>query len=342
MSMRQSTPTVRERTRRRLASVGAFASLALAVFLVGACDRANESYAARPQLEGSVHLTAESDTLQPLRLQIHRDSLWVSYRGLPRLDVYDLSLVRLASIALTDPEPVQPSAFAVTDSAIYVCDHAKGTIVAYDRSGSYLASFGTLPDGETRLSPLALTHFGGVLYVADMALRQILAVSVADAPGITERGELILTVPGEGDQALGFPSALHVTADGRLLVGDAEQGVIRVFTCDGREVYGFEPVPGQTELSPQGIATDARRDPTLQDDSSFDPSGLREEGRFHVLDSYSGRVHMFNPLGHYVDSYPEPGKLERPAGIAIDRDGGRVFVADPPSRRIHVFATRQG
>ncbi len=335
----------RARLGRRGRLCGFPAAVILVASLVGACERAadsDDSYAARPQLRDSVHLTAAGDTLQPLRLQVHRDSLWVSYRGVPRLDVYDLSLTRLASVPLTDPEPVQPSAFAVTDSAIYVCDHSNGMIVAYDRSGTYLDSFGTLPDGETRLSPLALTHFGGVLYVADIALRQILAVSVADAPGITETGELILTIPGDLDQELGFPSAVHVTADGRLLVGDAESGTIRVFTCDGREMYGFETVPDQTALSPQGIASDGRVDPSLQDDSSFDPSGLRAEGRFHVIDSHAGRVHMFNPLGRYVASYPEPGKLERPASIAIDRTEGRIFVADPPSRLIHVFATRQG
>jgi sugar lactone lactonase YvrE len=256
--------------------------------------------------------------------------------------VYDLSLVPLTSITLRGPTPVQPSAFAVTDAAIYVCDHAKGVIVAYDRSGAYVDSYGTLPNGETRLSPLTLTHFGGVIYVADIALRRILAISVADAPGITERGELILTIPGDRDQELGFPSAVHVTPDGRLLVGDAESGVIRVFTCDGREMYGFEAVPGQTVLSPQGIARDDRMDPSLQDDSSFDPSGLRAAGRFHVLDSSSGRVHVFNPLGRYVTSYPEPGELQRPASIAIDRAGARVFVADPPSCQIHIFGTGQG
>ena len=314
----------------------------LVALLAGACERAGDPYAALPQLQGSFHLTADGDTLEPLRLQIHRDSLWVSYRGLPRLDVYDLSLTRLASVPLTDPEPVLPSAFAVTDSAIYVCDHAKGMIVVYDREGKYIDSFGTLPDGETRLSPLALTHFGGVLYVADISLRQILALSVTDAPGLTERGELIVTIPGDRGRGLGFPSAVHVTADGRLLVGDAESGVIRVFTCDGREIYDFDAVPGRAELSPQGIASDDRVDPSLQDDSSFDPSGLRAEGRFHVLDSFSGHVHMFNPLGRYVASYPERGDLGRPAGIAIDRTGGRVFVADPPSRRIHVFGTKEG
>ncbi len=256
--------------------------------------------------------------------------------------MFDLSLTRLGSVSLTGPEPVQPSAFAVTDSAIYVSDHGKGVVLAYDRAGGFLDSYGMLPDGETRLSPLALTHFGGVLYVADMTLRRVLAVSVADAPGITERGELILSIPEEPVRELGFPSAVHVTPDGRLLVGDADSGVIRVFTCDGREMYEFETIPGQTALSPQGFASDDRADPSLQDDSSFDPSGIRDEGRFHVLDSYNGRVHMFNPVGRYVASYPEPGRLERPSGIAIDRTGGRVFIVDPPSRLIHVFDTRRG
>ena len=47
---------------------------------------------------------------------------------------------------------------------------------------------------------------------------------MADAPGITETGELILTIPTSEEQELGFPSAVYVTEDGRLLVGDAATG----------------------------------------------------------------------------------------------------------------------
>ncbi len=320
---------------------GAAALIALAI-LAAACDRAADPYAADPyavvpELDRSVVLFEDGDSLRPVRLQIHRDTLWVSYLGVSRLDAYDLALERVRSIPLLDPEPVQPTAFAVTDSAIYVCDHARGAIVVYDREGAYVDSFGKLPDGATRLAPLALTHFGGVLYVADMTQRQILAVSMANAAGITEIGELILSIPGSDQPPLGLPSTVHVTPDGRLVVGDAKAGQIRVFTCDGRAIYRFDDVPDQTELSPQAIDTDRLRDPTLQDESTFDPSGLPAQGRFHVLDSLTGRVHLFNPLGRYIASYPEIGVMERPAGIAIDRGSGRVFVADPPAQRIHVF-----
>lgn len=301
-----------------------------------------DPFSALPGLEREVTLVAEGDTLHPVRLQIHDGHLWVSYRRQARIDVYSLDVQRVESIRLEVPEPVLPSAFVVTDSLLIVADHSKGMVLAYDAQGALLESFGRMPDQETGLSPLSVTYYGGVAYVADMSQRRILAVSMADAPGITEPGELILTIPRESEPSLGLPSAVHVTEDGRLLAGDATAGQVRVFTCDGRSVYRFDAVPGVQTIAPQGFALDDVVDPELQDPSVFDPSGVRQMGRVHVVDGLHGVVRVYNPLGKYVLTYPAGPRLAAPSGIAIDPSSNRIFVADAPTGRILVYRYEDG
>ena len=284
-----------------------------------------------------VHLTDETGHLEPSRLQVRGDTLFVSYNGLPRIDYYDFELNLLGSLDLQAPSRILPTTFAVTDTSIVVSDHVRGLVAIFDRTGRYLDSFSTLPDGETHLAPLALTCFSGTVYVADVAQKLVLAISLNNAPNITERGELILTIPVREAGTLKFPSAVMVTADGRLLVGDAGAAKIAVFTCDGRKVYDFDSVPHLEAMAPQAIAMDGLPDPGLQDESSFDPSGIRAQGRYHVADGLNGRIHMFNPLGTYLGSYPDDIPLAGPTGIAIDQAGGRIFVADPSQARILVY-----
>ena len=326
---------VEGRCRFRRAALTRMVVGGVLAFLASGC--AEDDYSRAPEFERLVQLDENHPGLEPARLQILGDSLYVSFNGLPRLEVYDLDLNPLGGIDLVAPEPILPTSFAVTDSQIIVTDHGKGIVARFDRQGRYLDSFGTLPDGATRLAPIAVTCFAGMAYVADMNQKKVLAISLNDIPGIIEKGEMVLTIPGENGPPVGFPSTVFVTEDGRLLIGDAAKGMVRVFTCDGRSIYEFDPVPGVEKLAPQGFAVDGMIDPLAQDEHSADPSGIRNQGRLHLADGYNGRVHMFSPLGRYLCSYPPDTRLAGPAGIAIDRLGNRVYVADPTAVRILVY-----
>ncbi len=285
-------------------------------------------------------LTDEDDSLRPVRLRLVHDTLFVSYRGLPRIDMYDSGLIRIGSIELTQPEPVYPTSFFLTDSLLVVTDHARHLVVIYDRPGNLITSFGTLPDGVTPLSPFSIYCYGGVAYIGDAALRKIMAVSITDAEGITELGELILTIPNDTLHQIIFPSAVYVTRDGRLVAGDAGEGDMKVFTCDGRFVYKFDAVITEAPIAPQGIDMDNVADPSMQDSSSFDPSGVREMGRFHVVDANNRQVHMFNSLGKYISSYDIGDQEGRPSDLAVDRKRNRVLIADPAAGAIIIYRYR--
>ncbi len=299
-----------------------------------------ELYKAPPIFSGAKTIIAENDTLMPVNLQIFKDTLFVSYNHRSAIDIFTPGLDKIGTIDLTDPEPILPTSFAITDSQIFVSDHAKKVIAIYDRKGAFKESFGLLPDGITQLSPFDLTHYGGVLYVSDIGLGKVLAISVTNAKDITEIGELILKIPSDTTQTIGFPASLDITFDGRLFVGDAQNAIVKVFTCDGRHIYNFDTVPTMKPFSPMGFAMDSRIDPSMQDTSSFDPSGIRSMGRIHVVDPNNSTVHIFNPLGKYISSYAFNEKLVKPSDIAIDRKRGRIFIADPQARQVFVYIYR--
>lgn len=275
--------------------------------------------------------------IKPVRIVFYKDTLFISYTSESRIDLFTINFEYIKTINLIDPEPVFPTNFVVSDSLIIVADHAKGALVIYDKDGSFNNSFGLLPDQETRLSPFGLAFYGGVIYTGDAALRKIMAISFADAPGITEKGELILTFPHDSTNYLGFPATLYVTYDGRLLVGDAAKGKILVFTCDGRFIYDFDSLSAYKNMAPLGITLDWLPDPSMQDSTTFDPSGIKEMGRFHITDGNNDVVHMYNPLGKYIGSYPDDNRLTKPSGIAYDTKRKLIYIADPGAGKIFVY-----
>lgn len=326
-------------TMRQL-TILSLAAFLLAVACVDQSHDAAPPFERLPQLLGTHSLTHGDVAISPARIEIVGDTLFISSSQYPRIDKYDYDLNMIGSTALTYPKPVYPTDFKVTDSLLIVADHSNSLIVLYNRKGELVTSFGSMPNTSLPLSPFALDFYGGVAYVGDARLRLVLAVSMVDADGITEIGELILTIPADSVHSIGFPSAIMVTDDGRLLIGDALNGLTKVFTCDGRFVYTFDTVATANTIAPQGLAVDNVIDPSIQDSTSFDPSGVRFMGRIHIVDANNRQVHMFNPLGRYVASYTTPDSTGRPSDIAIDRQQRLIYVTDPVARRLFVYSYR--
>ncbi|UCC79569.1 MAG: hypothetical protein JSW64_15095 [Candidatus Zixiibacteriota bacterium] len=303
----------------------------------GPSDGKLDAFKKPPTYLDSKVFVENGDTLMPARLEMFKDTLFVSYLGHHKIDVFTGNFVKSGSIFLVDPQPIFPTSFAVADSFIIASDHARKVVMIYGRDGSLKESFGYFPDGNTQLSPFDLTYYGGVLYLSDIGIGKILAISMADAAGITETGELVLDIPADDEMKLGFPACIYVTFEGRLFVGDAEESSVKVFTCDGQYIYDFDRVPAKNPFSPMGFAVDSKIDPSMQDVSSFDPSGIREMGRIHAVDPNNRSVHMFNPVGKYVSSYEPDEKMVKPSDIAIDSKSRKIYIADPRAKRIFIY-----
>ncbi len=321
--------------------------LLLVTFIMLGCDSNEQSapetgFHAIPQLIGEHQFTEGDEILIPTRMQIYYDTLFVAFKDQPFIDMYTTDFKRLGRIGLVDPETVVPTEFYVTESMLVVISHSRGMVILYDRSGALITSFGTQPDGVTPLMPYSVFCYGGVAYISDISLKGIMAVSLTDAKDITEVGELILVIPSDTTYRIGFPSALIVTIDGRLISADANDGKVKVYTCDGRYVYDFDSLTTPKIPMIHGFAYDDVSDPSLIDTTVFDPSNIHTHGRIHTLDPNNRQVHMFSTLGKYVASYPNDSEVfERPSDIVIDFLGNQVFVADPVQEKLLIFGYQE-
>lgn len=309
------------------------------------CAQKNErsayeyDYANLPVFEAEEILYPDSLEMMPVRVENYNETLYVSYSHRSQIDIFTTDFDYVNAVRLDSPTALFPTSFAVTDSSYIIVDHEKGLVGEFNRRGKLLNSFGSLPDSTTGLAPYSLFYYGGVAYTGDIGLKKVLAISMVDASGITEKGELILEIPTDTAVNIGMPSAVYVTFDGRLLIGDAENGIVRVFTCDGHHIYNFDSIPGFDNITPQVFTADRLIDPSLQDSTSFDPSGIRSMGRIHMVDSQNRVVHMFNPRGNYIASYPNDGRLKKPSGIAYSPDKRRIYIADPAAGKVFTYRT---
>ena len=317
--------------------------IVLAVILVYGCTSDNsiveKKYSDPPKLLKTITLGDTADTLRPVRIQYLEDTLFVSYNRSSRIDLLDTTGQFIKSLILANPEPIFPTSFDIVDSIIFISDHTRGLIARFDREGNFINSFDLLPDKETPLMPFALNYYGGVLYVSDIRQKSILAISMVDAKGVTGMGELILEIPKDTTRSIEFPSVVYITFEGRLITSDAKSGAIEVYTCDGRYIYDFDSVVTPKIMTIQDMGVDHITDPDLValDTNSFDPSGIRQMGRFHVVDANNSQIHMFNPLGEYINSYNGDSLFLKPSGLTINYRDSLIYVADPLVSKIFVF-----
>ncbi len=116
-----------------------------------------------------------------------------------------------------------------------------------------------------------------------------------------------------------------VTADnrGRVYVTDTGIGVVWVFDAEKKQVR-FLGDSGQGRLAtPTGVAVDPR-------------------GVVFVSDSKLARVFGFDESGKVVLAIGEADELKSPAGLAIDRSSGRLYVADSRLHKVRVYDSASG
>ena len=294
-----------------------------------------------PVFVGEQSLASSDDTLsEPFGLAIFHENLLVSYVGANRIEEYspDFSAHREFN-----PSPEPEASFTgllVYRDRLYTTNYRTGELYVLNyQDGSLVTAFGMFPDGSTRMKLFGIAQAGDEVYVTDSRTNTILAISTATIPGVKEEGELITSFPSpkQEDFQLSFPSFAVTTPDGRLLVSDVGNREVKVFTCSGRPIQVFEKGERSMLHAPMGIAMDNLQSPEFKAaaDSVFDPSGILDQGRVHVVDSSPGRVKVYDAAGKYVLTYGE--ELERPNGIAIDQNRRLVFIADAGKRAVMIY-----
>lgn len=115
-------------------------------------------------------------------------------------------------------------------------------------------------------------------------------------------------------------SPTHVTTDSRqrLIVTDPDLPAVHVLDTAGENSFRIAGGPQHRLQMPTGVAVDGN-------------------DNIYVADSKKGVVLVYDPQGRflrYIGSLQNESMFESPAGIAIDRKGGHLYVLDPPASQL--------
>lgn len=116
-------------------------------------------------------------------------------------------------------------------------------------------------------------------------------------------------LPGVSDRPV-FEKASAVAAQqGRIYVADTSTATIVVFDVPRRRLFRFGQRAPNELAKPTGLALDA-------------------QSNVYVADAKRRQVMMFDGLGLYLRAFGSAEELERPTGVAVSRDGERIYVVD--------------
>lgn len=284
----------------------------------------------------------------PSTLFLHKNGLYVSYIKSNKIDVF-VNNARKKTIVLTNNKrPVYPLSFAVSDKNIFAVDYEKQNVSIFNKEGKFLEAYKYYPDEKEKIVPSSLYLHEDVLYVSDMRKKRIFSMSLKDIQGTVQKGELVNYIPDEKQSAFSFsipqhPASLFLTDDGRLLVSDVMRGEVIAYTHAGAYMYAFQDKKKKEKLAqPMDMTMDGIPNPRFKNEKIFDPSGIREQGRYHVVDALLNKIFVYDSAGYFLFSYGEKEKLKFPRGIAVNKNKGLIYVADAGNSRIVIYRYRTG
>jgi sugar lactone lactonase YvrE len=129
-------------------------------------------------------------------------------------------------------------------------------------------------------------------------------------------------VRGEEEDDQRKPMAVTADSQGRLIVADPAGKQIHVYDQQAGKYLRILDADVPLE-QPMGVAVDA-------------------EDRIYVVDSALKKIFVFSREGDYQQSIGEPGQLQRPTNISVDKSRQLLYVVDTPAHDIKVFGLAAG
>jgi streptogramin lyase len=209
------------------------------------------------------------------------------------------------------------------DGRLYVADAALDRVIAFDRSGSTLASWGISGNGTRDfIAPqaLALDRSGGFMVVEGYGSRSRLYLLDSTLAYRTRwiggRGVIL------GTHHFFGPTAAAMALDGTVWVADRANDVIRHLDSRGGFLGALggsvSNAPGQF-VAPTGVA-------------------VGPGGDVFVSDTGNNRLQQFTASGRFVRVFGQGVGLHRPGAIALD-GRGTVYVVNSDDRIVELDAS---
>jgi DNA-binding beta-propeller fold protein YncE len=220
---------------------------------------------------------------------------------------------------------VLPTGVALTpDGSTFVTDTENDRILKLDSDGRVAATFDSSSDQRLELrGPMAIASDGRSLFVANSLAAEVLVLDLS--------GRLQKTLPltPQSDEAMTpRPIGLAVTAEGNIVVADADNHQVLLLDSDGgvlKTIGTGSRASGRDGFNVPGALT------------------LDSAGNIYVVDTLNGRVVELSPSGEFVAQFGElgdtAGALARPKGVVVDAEGN-VLVSDGLLAAVQVFSPR--
>lgn len=252
---------------------------------------------------------------------ISRDShgrLYVVDTFLRQVHVFDAAGNRYFSFPKDRDQLVSPVGIAIDgQDRIFITDSKKCVVDVFkDHGKTFLSAFGQ--GLFKRPTGIAIDAKTSELLVVDTLDARVFRFGLAD---LSPRGSF-----GEDGVSTGqfhYPTNIATTADGTIIVSDALNFRVQVFSAGGRFLFTFGhmgDVPGSFSR-PKGVAADS-------------------DGNIYVVDGLFDNIQIFNRKGRLLMAFGDHGshlgEFWLPTGIYIDGND-TIYVADSSNHRVQIF-----
>jgi DNA-binding beta-propeller fold protein YncE len=123
----------------------------------------------------------------------------------------------------------------------------------------------------------------------------------------------------DADTTMVFPYGITTDSQGHIIVVDSRLRLIHVLDERNKKYFSIRAPNGEVFISPIGVAVDAA-------------------DNIYISDSYTGKILVFNRSGKFVTRLgPDEGQFDRPTGIAVDKQHGRLYVVETRKGEVDVL-----
>jgi DNA-binding beta-propeller fold protein YncE len=208
------------------------------------------------------------------------------------------------------------------DGVIYITDSKKGVVYIFKDNGKTLLS--TIGRGLfKRPTGIAVNPKTSELLVVDTVKSKVFRFDLSNRMPKGSFG-----TDGAAEGRFHYPTSIFVTSTGDIIVSDALNFRVQVFSSEGRFLFTFGrmgDVPG-TFSRPKGVAADSH-------------------GNIYVVDALFDNIQVFDKQGRLLMAFGEHGtrygEFWLPTGIYIDNKD-LIYVSDSSNRRVQIFRYLKG